>query len=230
MPRVKKTTPTKEKKTATKGLSMPIYDLTGKSEKEMELPKEIFSVEANPQILAQYIRVYLANQRQGNASTKTRSEVTGSTRKIYKQKGTGRARHGARKAPIFVGGGVTQGPKPKDFSLKIGKKQKRIALFNSLTLKAKENSIVGLTNEVLNIEPKTKKIAGLFKTIGLNDQKVLLVLPNMKNNLWMASRNIDSLKGIISADINPYFVLKYRKIIFTEDALKNLISHFTKTK
>src|SRR3989338_9847754 len=107
------------------------------------MPKEIFAVEASPRLLAQYVRVYLANRRQGTASAKTRAEVKGSTRKIYKQKGTGKARHGDIKAPIFIGGGVVGGPIPRDFSLKFNKKQKRKVLFYALTLKLKQKDIFG---------------------------------------------------------------------------------------
>src|SRR3989338_4919632 len=147
MPRTKKAIKT-VKKTETKkssaGLTIPVYDLNGKEKGTVELAKEIFAVEASPKLLAQYVRVYLANRRQGTASTKTRGEITGSTRKIYKQKGTGRDRHGDIKAPIFVGGGTVGGPKPRDYSLKFNKKQTKKALFYSLSLKFKEQGIFGL--------------------------------------------------------------------------------------
>lgn len=241
MPKVKKETPKETKKaktTAVKskeaavvkktGLSVPVYNLKGVSEKEMELPKEIFSVETSPKLLAQYVRVYLANQRQGNASSKTRSEVTGSTKKIYRQKGTGRARHGARKAPIFVGGGVVGGPQPRDFSLKMNKKQKRKALFYSLTLKAKENSIIGLTSKALETEPKTKIVVGFLKAAGLDSKKALLVLPNLKNNLWFASRNVSNLDVVSATSINPYEIMNHEKIIFTDDVVAIITNHFAK--
>src|SRR3989339_216040 len=105
-------------------LSVRVFSIDGKEKKTIELNKNIFDVKVSPSLLAQAVRVYLANQRAGTASSKTRSEVVGSTRKIYRQKGTGKARHGSLKAPIFVGGGVVGGPKPRDFSLKINKKQK----------------------------------------------------------------------------------------------------------
>src|SRR3989338_10897476 len=119
---IKKTTTVK--KTSP---SLVIYNIEGKEEKTIELPKDIFSVSANPSLLAQAVRVYLVNQRQGNVKVKTRSEVIGSTRKIYRQKGTGKARHGAIKAPIFVGGGVAHGPKQKDYNLKFNKKMRKKA-------------------------------------------------------------------------------------------------------
>ena len=134
MPQEKKLTKVvqkkKVKKTVKAGLTIPVYGLDGKEKGAAELPKEIFTVEASPKLLAQYVRVYLVNRRQGTASTKTRGEVSGSTRKIYKQKGTGKARHGDIKAPIFTGGGVVGGPKPQDYSLKLNKKQTKKANHN----------------------------------------------------------------------------------------------------
>jgi large subunit ribosomal protein L4 len=119
---------------------------TIKKEKIIDFPKEMFESIENKPLLAQAVRVYLANQRQGNASTKTRGEVHGTTKKVYKQKGTGRARHGAKKAPIFVGGGIAGGPKPRDYSLKLNKQQKKIALICALTLKRNEKKLFVLEN------------------------------------------------------------------------------------
>ena len=146
MPRVKTEKKPEVKKVAVKktsGLTVPVYDIKGKEKGTLILPKEAFAVSVKPQLLAQAVRVYQFNRRQGTASTKTRGEVTGSTRKIYRQKGTGRARHGDIKAPIFVGGGIVGGPKPKDYSLGINKKQKTKAFFGALTLKLKEKNILG---------------------------------------------------------------------------------------
>lgn len=229
MPRVKKTE--KLPKIASKQkkenlLQATVYDVDGKEVDKMVLPKEIFSVEVNPKLLAQYLRVYLINQRQGTASTKTRSEVTGSTRKIYRQKGTGKARHGDIKAPIFVGGGIVGGPKPKEYSLKINKKQKRKALFYALSLKAREG-IIGLINQFLKIQPKTKIIIDFFKKIDLDGKKILIILPELKkNNLVLAARNISYVDLIDAKSINPYLILKSEKIIFVKSALEILTKHF----
>lgn len=232
MPRIKKSEKQEKKITRAKKavkkvvkseLTIPVFNLEGKEEKLVGLPKEIFNVEIKPQLLAQYVRVYLANQRQGTASTKTRGEVAGSTRKIYRQKGTGRARHGAITAPIFVGGGVVGGPKPKDFSLKLNKKQKRKALFSALTLQHKNQNIIGLESSFLDIEPKTKIIFSLFKKIGFDNQKILLVLPKMeKNNLILSARNIPNISFINISSLNPYKILNSQKIIFVEGGLEVL--------
>ena len=165
-------------------LSLSIYDIDGKEQKTVELPKEVFAVTSNPSLLAQAVRVYLVNQRQGNVSVKTRSEVVGSTRKIYRQKGTGKARHGAIKAPIFVGGGVAHGPKQKDYNLKFSKKEKRIALFAALSEKLKEKKIIGLEDKALTIKPKTKIFVNFLEKLKLSDKNNLIVLLKMeKNNL-----------------------------------------------
>lgn len=218
-----------KKKIPVLGLKLRVVDLNGKEKESLELPKEIFSVKTNPALLAQYVRVYLANQRQGNASTKTRSEVAGSTRKIYRQKGTGRARHGARTAPIFVGGGIFAGPKPKDWSLKINKKQKRKALFGALTLKNKEGHIVGLTTASLKVEPKTKIVAGFLKKLGSLSKKTLFVLPKIeKNNFILAARNLENVELVDAKSVNPYLILKSQTIVLVKDSLSVMSEHFLK--
>jgi large subunit ribosomal protein L4 len=233
MPRTKKAVEKKVEKTTKvlkkSNLSLTIYDVEGKEKKEVELPKEIFKVEVNPKLLAQYVRVYLANQRAGTASTKTRGEVVGSTRKIYRQKGTGRARHGDIRAPIFVGGGITFGPKPRDFSLKFNKKQKIKTLFGALSLKFKEKKILGLDDKALTIKPKTKNIVNFFNQLKISGQKNLLILPKMeKNNLVLASRNIPRTMFTEAKLLNAYLVLNQTNLIFIEEALTVFKNHFLK--
>lgn len=228
MATTKKTTTRKAKKETT-ATQIAVYDLTGKEVKQLTLPEAMFSADVNPQIIAQYTRVYLANQRQGNASTKHRSEVVGSTKKIYRQKGTGNARHGARKAPIFVGGGVQAGPKPKDFSLSMNKKQKRQALFASLTMKAQEGAIAGVTNEAVDMKIKTKDFATFLNKAGCEAVKTLVVMPEVKKNgLVLSARNIPNIELVQATNINPYMLLISKKIIFVEDALTTLEDHFLK--
>jgi large subunit ribosomal protein L4 len=219
----------KSKLKTTSKLIMKVLDLKGKEIKEITLKKEIFASPVNERLIAQYVRVYLANQRQGTASTKMRGEVVGSTRKIYRQKGTGKARHGDIRAPIFVGGGVTFGPKPRDYSLKMNKKQQRKALFDSLTLKYKNNQIEGLEDGFLKIEPKTKVLYLFLKQTNNNKRKTLLVLPKIeKNNLILASRNIPNLAIVAADSINAYNVLNSEKIFFVEKALELFVNHFFK--
>lgn len=201
--------------------SLVIYNIEGKEEKTIELPKEIFSVSANPSLLAQAVRVYLVNQRQGNVKVKTRSEVIGSTRKIYRQKGTGKARHGAIKAPIFVGGGIAHGPKQKDYNLKFNKKEKKLALFAALSIKLKEKKIFGLDEKVLIMKPKTKAFVNFLKELKLLGKSNLVIMKKMeKNNLVLAIRNISGISFVDVNSLNPYLILKSNNLIFIENALE----------
>lgn len=211
--------------------SIPLYDVDGTEKGVIEAPEELKKAEISPKLLAQYVRVYLANQRQGTASTKTRSEVAGSTKKIYRQKGTGRARHGARKASLFIGGGITFGPKPRDFSLKLNKKQKRKALLGALCMKIQNKEIAGLSNAFLDMKPKTKLFAQFLKKSGLSEKKasILLIIPQKKESQFnLAARNISFLKVMKEHQVNPYILMKYRNILVCEDSLNHIVGSFSK--
>ncbi|MFA6532601.1 MAG: 50S ribosomal protein L4 [Patescibacteria group bacterium] len=202
-------------------LSLSIYDIEGKEIKSVELPKEVFAVTANPSLLAQAVRVYLVNQRQGNVKVKTRGEVVGSTRKIYRQKGTGKARHGDIKAPIFVGGGIAHGPKQKEYNLKFNKKERKIALFGALSEKLKENKIFGLEEKALTMKPKTKIIVDFLKELKLIGKNNLMIMKKMeKNNLVLSMRNISNITFVDVNSLNPYLILKSSSLIFVENALE----------
>lgn len=225
----KKITTTKKAvgKTKNSALDIPIYSLDGEVSKHIELPKEIFAVKMQPQIIAQYVHAHQTNQRQGTASAKTRSEVTGSTKKIYKQKGTGRARHGSSKAPIFVGGGVVGGPKPRDYNLKINKKQKRSALLMSLSAKQNDHTIYGLSFSEDTMKPKTKIVTGFLKKIKADLKNILFVLPKLDNNNFILSvRNIKGVDLTEVKSLNAYQVLKAKNIIFTDNSLEVMQKHF----
>lgn len=226
---VKKTT--KASKPATKKVSLeaPVYDLKGKSTGTVNLSEVLFGKKENKALIAQYMRVYLTNQRQGTVATKTRSEVVGSTKKIYRQKGTGGARHGSRKAPIFVGGGVTFGPQPREFSLTMNKKQKKQALFVALSVKAKEQA-VKILEDVSDMKPKTKDVSAFMKAIKVEGKKVMFVLPKVeKKGFVLSARNIDNVNIVQADTINPYTVLNARELIFVGDAMKKLEEHFIHT-
>ncbi len=211
----------------TSPFEVPVYNLSGKEEKRVLLSKDIFSVTAHPKLIAQAIRVYLANRRQNTVSTKTRAEVSGSTKKIYRQKGTGRARHGDIKAPIFVGGGVVGGPKPKDQRLSLTKKQKRKALFAALTLKLKENNLFVLSSDVLKITPKTKIMIKFLETLKFYSQKILFVFLKIeRNNFILASRNIPKVSFVEVKSLNAYQILNHDKIVFFEESLSVLQKNF----
>ncbi len=220
----KKATPAK---ITTSSLQIQMYDLSGSKKTALKVSKDVFGKKVNDQLLSQYMRVYLTNQRQGNASTKTRSDVIGSTRKIYRQKGTGRARHGAKTAPIFVGGGVAFGPKSKDYSLKMNKKQKKVAFFGALSKALEQNNVIGLTDEALKTKPKTKEVVSFLKKLDFKTKKTLLVLSKLEgNNLVLAARNIANMELADVRSLNPYQILKQEKIIFLKDALEVLEKHF----
>lgn len=210
------------KKTEKKSkLSLSIYGIDGKEQKTIELPKEVFAVTPNKSLITQAIRVYLVNQRQGNVKVKTRSEVIGSTRKIYRQKGTGKARHGAIKAPIFVGGGVAHGPKQKDYNLKFNKKEKKLALYGALSTKLKENKIFGLEEKALTMKPKTKTVSNFLSELKLIGKNNLMILKKLEtNNLVLAMRNIPNISFVDVNSLNPYLVLKSSSLIFVENALE----------
>lgn len=217
----------KNKTTATKN-EVDVYSLSGKHIRTEKLLKDIFQKKNNPELIAQYIRIYLHNQRQGTVSAKTRAEVTGTTKKIYRQKGTGRARHGAAKANLFRGGGVTFGPKPRKFSLLLNKKQKKLALFITLSQKAKTKNIRILESNEIGKTPKTKTIVDFLKVTKLNKKKILFVFSQIeKNSFVLSSQNIESVDIMQASTLNPYQILNHDEIIFVDNALKTFNDHFT---
>ncbi len=214
-------------------LSISVVDISGKSAGKISLPKSIFAVKINDILLAQAVRVYRANKRQGTQSTKTRSEVSGSTKKIYRQKGTGRARHGDKKAPIFRGGGIAHGPKPRDFSLTFPKKMRRLALFMGLS-QALKNQNVSVITGLEKIAPKTKKMVEVLKALKVHNDKnpfkILLVTPGKIDSINFGGRNIEGVSIRQASLLNAYQVLNSQKLIFTKDALPKLEETFLKTK
>ena len=208
------------------GLSANLYTLTGRASGKINLPKEIFGAKINEGLMAQAVRVYLANQRRGTVSTKTRSEVNKTTKKAWRQKGLGRARHGAKSAPIWVGGGLVFGPKPRDYSMAFPKKMKKAALFSALSAKQKLGEIKVIEG-LEKIESKTKEVAKLIKHLGHNkeNRKILLIVPETKNkfeNLYKASRNIEDLNILNANLVNTYQVLNNQAIFLTKSAIETL--------
>ncbi|NTU46618.1 50S ribosomal protein L4 [Candidatus Roizmanbacteria bacterium] len=201
-----------------------VYDVKGNVEQEINLPEAIFSKPIHKALIAQYVRVYLTNQRQGTVSTKTRSEVIGTTKKIYRQKGTGRARHGAKKAPIFVGGGVAFGPKPKDYELKMNKKQRKLAYISALSMKAQEQNIIVLGKSFEKLEPKTKSFVSSLQAINAEKTKILLVLSGGEDQgLRLAGKNVPYIRVAQAKNTNTYEVLSHKKLYVTESGLQVLV-------
>jgi len=215
-----------KKKAAKKPIEWPVFDLTGKEKGKLALPEGVFAAKINPVLMAQAVRVYLANQRKGTAKTKTRGEVSGSGRKIWRQKGTGRARHGDRYAPIFVGGGVAHGPRGnQNYRLKLPRKMKRAALRSALTAKLKEKEIV-LIDGLKKIDPKTK-VAKEVLTKVLKDQldqkkDYLLVLPEKWEKTIRAFRNLPFVDITPVDSLNCYSALRHDYLIFSPEAIDKL--------
>lgn len=215
------------KKVAT--VSVDVVGVDGKVTGKIALPGELFGETVNNALLAQAVRVYLANQRQGTVSTKTRGEVDGSTRKIYRQKGTGRARHGSVRAPIFVKGGVVFGPKPRDFSLSLPQKMKRKALFSALSAKVKDNEVI-VIDGLNGIEPKTKVFAAVLEKLQVADKKrkLLIVTGGDVTAVLRAGHNVQGVRFLSSTVLNAYEVLGATKMIVMKDAVEEMTKHFLK--
>lgn len=217
----------KATKTVRVSLSAPMYDVKGAKNGSLALPKEVFGAKINQPLMAQAVRVYLANQRQGNASTKSRGDIILTTAKWYRQKGTGRARHGAKSAPIFVGGGLAHGPKPKDYSLNLPQKMKKAALYSALSLKAKDGEIKVLSG-LSKIEPKSKQMSSLIQKVTDSKKisaKVLLVTsanPKDLENVYRAGRNIENMEILNARLLNTYQVLKHKNLIFMKESIEAL--------
>jgi len=192
-------------------LSVALYDNTGKAKGTVKLPAAVFGAKINKPLMAQAVRVYLANQRMGSASAKTRGEVVGSTRKIYRQKGTGRARHGGIRAPIFVGGGAAHGPKRRDYSLNLSSKMRKAALASALSAMAQEGKV---------------NVIAAFKGMELVGKKVLLVTPEKSEKVFKASRNIAKMKVSASSLITTYDVLNSGTLVVMEEALEAMKKQF----
>lgn len=218
MPRVKKTIESKAKKPVSV-LELPVFDTEGKESGSVSLSKEIFGAKINKNLMAQAVRVYLANQRQGNADTKTRGEVRGGGKKPWRQKGTGRARQGSTSAPHWRGGGVAFGPEPRDYSLIMPDKMKKLALVSALTTKLTDSKIKVIA-DLNNLEGKTKNMAKTLKNLNLSGS-TLLALPKDSGKIVLAARNIENLKTTPINLLNTYIILKNSNILFTKDALKD---------
>ena len=220
MPKMTKTKIIAKKTRAVKKtdvMSCDVYGITGEKKGTLSLPKNIFGARVNDRLIAQAVRVHLANQRVGCASTKTRGEVEGSTRKIYKQKGTCRARHGGIRAPIFVGGGIVFGPKPRDYSLKFPRAMKKASLTSVLSQKQKEAHIAVIEGTE-KIEPKTKQAAALFHTIGIS-KNILIAIHDMKSPFVRASRNLNRTDMVPVGQMTTYDIVTHDFVFFTKEAV-----------
>jgi len=201
-----------------KGLSAAVYDIAGKSQGTISLPADMFGQTVNKNLLAQAMRVYFANQSTHTASTKTRAEVRGGGRKPWKQKGTGNARAGSKRSPLWVGGGISLGPRFRDVKLDLPKKMKKKALMSALSLKQNMGQIKVITNLEAQ-SPKTKIIANLLTKLDTKG-KTLLVTAKPNENIKLASRNIPKVTVDSFINLNAYEVMKPEQILFSKEVFK----------
>jgi large subunit ribosomal protein L4 len=214
-------------------LNASVFDVKGKAVGHVELPPQIFNAKINNSLMSQAVRVYLANQRQGTSKTQDRGEVNATTKKVWAQKGTGRARHGSKRAPIFVGGGRVFGPTPRDLSLSISKKMKTLALFSALSSKLKDGEIKIIKGLEL-VEPKTKLVAQVLKNLEIKKaSRILLVMPKAgkeSENVYRASRNIEGVEILSANSLNTYEVLDNSLVLLMKDSIDSLKDIFISSK
>lgn len=205
-------------------MKLPVLKIDGTpSGKEVTLKKEIFGIEPNDHAIYLDVKQYLANQRQGTAKTKDRSENAHSTKKIGRQKGGGGARHGSLKSNIYVGGGRVFGPQPRSYSFKLNKKLKQLARLSALSYKAKEKAIVLV--EPFEMEaPKTKEFLGILSNIKAGDRKILFVLPQNSDNIFISSRNLPNVNVITVDEINTYAIMNANSMVITDGVQEILAS------
>ncbi|MGB9840432.1 50S ribosomal protein L4 [Thermovenabulum sp.] len=197
-----------------------LYNMQGERIGEVELADSVFGQEVKPEVMHQVVVNYLANQRLGTASTKTRGEVTGGGRKPWRQKGTGRARHGSIRSPLWIKGGIVFGPKPRSYKYRLPKKLKRVALKSALSAKVRDNEIIVI--DKLEIEqPKTKVMVKVLENLKA-DKKSLIVLDSPDINVQRSARNIPGVKTITVDTINVYDLLNHETLIMTLDAVKKV--------
>lgn len=200
-------------------MSIEIQNIEGKSSgKKVTLNKDIFAVEPNDHAIYLDVKWYLARRRQGTSKAKERAEVTGSTRKIKKQKGTGTARAGSIKSPVFVGGGRAFGPEPRDYGFKLNKKVKRLARMSALSLKA-QNKNVRVLEDLSMDAPKTKEFVSLIKNLELVGNKALFVTEDVNSNVVLSARNISKAKVVTAANLNTYDIMNANVLVVCEGAL-----------
>lgn len=207
-------------------MKLNVFNISGKDTgKSVELKDDVFSIEPNDHAIYLDVKQYLANLRQGTHKSKERGEIAGSTKKIKKQKGTGTARAGSIKSPVFRGGGRVFGPSPRDYSFKLNKKLKKLARRSALTYKAKNNKLFVV--EDFNFEaPKTKEYADISKNLKISDKKCLLVLSEQNKNIYLSSRNIQGNKVVTVSDLNTYDIMNAATVLFVESSLDHLHQSF----
>ncbi|MDQ6529541.1 MULTISPECIES: 50S ribosomal protein L4 [unclassified Flavobacterium] len=209
-------------------MEVKVLDFNGKDTgRKVQLSDSVFAIEPNNHAVYLDVKQYLANQRQGTHKAKERAEVTGSTRKIKKQKGTGTARAGSVKSPLFKGGGTVFGPRPRSYSFKLNKGLKRLARKSAFSIKAKESNIVVL--EDFNFEtPNTKNFINVLKALGLENKKSLFVLGESNKNVYLSSRNLKASNVVTSSELSTYAILNANNLVLLEGSLELIEENLSK--
>ena len=209
-------------------MKVAVIDINGKKTgRNVELSEAVFGIEPNDHAIYLDVKQHLANRRQGTHKAKERADITGSTRKIKKQKGTGTARAGSIKSPLFRGGGRAFGPRPRSYSFKLNKGLKKLARQSALSIKAKEDNI--LVIEKFDFEaPKTKAFTNILKALELEGKKSLFVLDRSNNNVYLSSRNLKRVNVVNGSELSTYTVLNANKVIISEACLEEIESNFSK--
>ena len=209
-------------------MKVAVVDINGKSTgREVELSADVFAIEPNNHAVYLDVKQYLANQRQGTHKAKERAEISGSTRKIKKQKGTGTARAGSIKSGVFRGGGRMFGPRPRNYSFKLNKGLKRLARRSALSMKANDNSIVVMEDFNFDV-PNTKNFTNVLKALGVENKKSLFVLGASNNNVYLSSRNLKGSDVIMNSELSTYKILNANKLVLLESALEGIESNLSK--
>jgi len=209
-------------------MKVAVLDINGKETgRKADLSDAVFKIEPNTHAIYLDVKQYRAHQRQGTHKAKERAEIIGSTRKIKKQKGTGTARAGSIKSPIFRGGGRIFGPRPKDYSLKLNKNLKRLARKSALSIKNQEKAIMVV--EDFNFEtPKTKEFINVLKGLGLENKKSLFVLGESNNNVYLSSRNLEGSEVVTNSELSTYKILNANNIVLLEGSLEGIEANLNK--
>ena len=209
-------------------MEVAVLDIKGKETgRKANLSDAVFAVEPNNHAVYLDVKQYLANQRQGTHKAKERAEIVGSTRKIKKQKGTGTARAGSIKSPIFKGGGRVFGPRPRSYSFKLNKTLKRLARKSALSMKANDNSIIVVEDFSFDT-PKTKNFVDVLKALGLDGKKSLIVLGDSNKNVYLSSRNLKASEVVSGSELSTYKILNANNIVFLEGSLEGIESNLSK--
>jgi len=209
-------------------MEVKVLDINGKETgRTVTLSDSVFAIEPNKHAVYLDVKQYLANQRQGTHKAKERAEVTGSTRKVKKQKGTGTARAGSVKSPLFKGGGTVFGPRPRSYSFKLNKNLKRLARKSALALKAQESNLIVVENFDFEA-PSTKNFINVLKALGLENKKSLFVLGDTNKNVYLSSRNLKASNVVTTSELNTYNVLHSNSLVLLEGALAGIEENLSK--